>query len=128
MDLADVQLLCLEQTQDFLDLPCLTHYDDHSLSVFYHASLSNQAKAHLPAICPDEDTSPTPNPESSRTPPREKDTMPEPTTDGEPAPEGATEYVSDQVCEPAISCIAVGDFSGDRGNGVEPHPYSCHCE
>lgn len=59
-------------------------------------------------IGPEEDTSPTPIPESSYTPPREMEMTPEPTADRKPVPEGATEYTFDQVCEPAISCIVVG--------------------
>lgn len=117
MDLPAARLLCLEQmdrsledyTQDFLDLACLVHYSDDSLSVFFHTSLSEQAKARLPAngpcedfsayvewvlvnkeseftIGPEEDTnSPTPNSEPSLTLPCEMDTTPEPTVDREPA-------------------------------------------
>lgn len=48
MDLPAVKLLCLEQmdrslgdyTQNFLDLECIMHNYDNSLSVFYHAHLS----------------------------------------------------------------------------------------
>lgn len=63
MDLPTVQFLCLEQldslleeyTRDVLDMPCLLHYLDNSLCVFYHAGLSEQSKARLPANRPCED-------------------------------------------------------------------------
>lgn len=107
MDLPAVKLLCLEQrnrslmdhTQDFLDLVCLTHYTDDSLSVFYHTGKGTSASEWSPGdfaayvewvlvmngldipVGPEEDTSLTPNSESSQTPPREMDMTPEPTAD-----------------------------------------------
>ncbi|CAM4693872.1 unnamed protein product [Leuciscus chuanchicus] len=72
-----------------------------------------------PIVSP-EDTSPTPNPESSQTPPCEMDKTPEPTADGEQAPEGVTEYMSDQVCEPATLSIAVGVLVEIEGMELSP--------
>lgn len=42
-------------TQDILDLACLAHNSDDSVSVFFYTSLSEQAKARLPANGPLED-------------------------------------------------------------------------
>ncbi|XP_073699617.1 uncharacterized protein [Garra rufa] len=120
MDLPAVQLLCLKQqdrsledhTRDFLDLACLTHFPDRSLSVFYHASLSEPCKARLPANGPREDfaafvewalesnglyfsvcpvqedlSSPTPDPEPSQlSSPRSTEHKPEPTAAAQPKP------------------------------------------
>lgn len=80
--------------------------------------------------------SPTPEPETSQPSPRCKEPLHEPTADGEPLPaaieesslEEATERIiapepelndtSDQVCEPATPCAAVGvllDVEGLEG-------------
>ncbi|ROL54991.1 hypothetical protein DPX16_5020 [Anabarilius grahami] len=96
-------LLCLEQrdrsleshTLDFLELACQTHFPNRSLCVFYHSSLSERSRAHLPGSGPWKDfaafmewvlvsnnspfiigpaeenftTSPTPLPETNQPPP-----------------------------------------------------------
>ncbi|XP_059401982.1 uncharacterized protein LOC132133218 [Carassius carassius] len=140
MAIPAVRLLCLEQldrslkdhTRDFLDLACLTHFPDRSLSNFFYTGLSERCKARLPANGPREDfaafvewvleknessftittaeediSSPTPDPETSQPPSRH--TEPEPTAAAEPEPstdrKQDLESATDQVCKPATPCI-----------------------
>lgn len=115
-----------EYTRGILDMQCLLHYSDNSLCVFYHAGLSEQSKARLPAngpcedfaahvqwvlvdnglkftIDPEEDfTSHTPEPESSPTPPLSADMTPEPTADGEPMPAAMEEQLQKEAYEGTI--------------------------
>ncbi|KAI2666535.1 Chromatin-remodeling ATPase INO80 [Labeo rohita] len=160
MDLPAVLLPILERgnhsledhTKDFMYLASMTHYPVSSLCSFYLTGLNPTTRAQVSGNGPreslaacvewvlvssrslwtvEDDTSPTPDPESSQPSPRFTEHEPEPTVDEEPEPSvtesspcGATELriaqepeplLSNQVREPATEPATVDVPDGHEG-------------
>ncbi|XP_026059300.1 vegetative cell wall protein gp1-like [Carassius auratus] len=127
MAIPAVRLLCLEQldrsledhTRDFLDLACLTHFPDRSkarlpanspqedFATFVEWVLEKNGSAWTISTAEEDNSIPTPDPETSQPPSRHM--VPEPTAAAEPEPstdrKQDLESATDQVCEPATPCI-----------------------
>lgn len=131
---------------DFLQLACQIHYPDRLLCVFYHTSLSDRSKAHLPANGPkkdfarfvewvlvnidypfticlaDDHTDPTPHPVTSHPPPAScKMDLLEPTADC-----GDWPAVMDEP-NPAMRTEVDMSLSGARGQEGKPRPQPRLC-